>query len=353
MFSSLINKDDLFQSGFWAYFKSFYEKDSLAFIVSWREKKFPLVLLIRQTGNKMTFGYCPRAPQIHLHEEEQGPFLENLAAELKVFLPRNASFIRFDTVWESPYDCRKSYAQREWDGPPRDRLREIRMNYFTEEKNLRKSKMDMMPPYTVLLDLNWDEDELFMDMRPNTRNCIRKARKKGVTVQNASIKDLPRWYEIYADTALRKGFQCIDYDYFDSLFSSVFEFRFHADNETVIPRFHLLLATEAKDILSGMILGIHGNTAYYLYAGSSLHKRDHMPNYRLQWEAIRIARNAGCHTYDLFGVPSTADSDHQQHGLFRFKTGFGGKIVHNRGCWDYPLNDEEYFFISNIESASA
>jgi lipid II:glycine glycyltransferase (peptidoglycan interpeptide bridge formation enzyme) len=30
------------------------------------------------------------------------------------------------------------------------------------------------------------------------------------------------------------------------------------------------------------------------------------------------------------------------HGLYRFKTGFGGRIVHRPGCWDYPLRPLAY-----------
>jgi lipid II:glycine glycyltransferase (peptidoglycan interpeptide bridge formation enzyme) len=30
------------------------------------------------------------------------------------------------------------------------------------------------------------------------------------------------------------------------------------------------------------------------------------------------------------------------YGLYRFKTGFGGELYHRMGCWDYPLNKEQY-----------
>ncbi len=34
------------------------------------------------------------------------------------------------------------------------------------------------------------------------------------------------------------------------------------------------------------------------------------------------------------------------HGLFRFKTRFGGTIRHLRGCWDYPFDEERYFSLA-------
>ena len=112
------------------------------------------------------------------------------------------------------------------------------------------------------------------------------------------------------------------------------------------------MAKSGGDVISGMILGLFGKKGYYLFAGSSLHKRDHMPNYRLQWEAIRMAKESGCRSYDLFGIPPNDDPGHIQHGLYRFKTGFGGRIVHHRGCWDYPVNERAYVVIKNAEASA-
>jgi lipid II:glycine glycyltransferase (peptidoglycan interpeptide bridge formation enzyme) len=30
------------------------------------------------------------------------------------------------------------------------------------------------------------------------------------------------------------------------------------------------------------------------------------------------------------------------YGLYRFKTGFGGKMFHRQGCLDYPLDEAGY-----------
>ena len=67
-----------------------------------------------------------------------------------------------------------------------------------------------------------------------------------------------------------------------------------------------------------------------------------MPTYALQWCAMQTARRAGCSEYDLFGVAPNADPSHPMHGLYRFKTGFGGQMYHQMGCWDYPLDMDGY-----------
>ena len=62
-----------------------------------------------------------------------------------------------------------------------------------------------------------------------------------------------------------------------------------------------------------------------------------MAVYALQWEGKN-----GCTEYDLFGISPNSDPSHPFYGLYRFKTGFGGRIYHRMGCWDYPLKAEEY-----------
>ncbi len=78
-----------------------------------------------------------------------------------------------------------------------------------------------------------------------------------------------------------------------------------------------------------------------------------MAPYALQWTAMRNARRAGCRRYDLFGVPPAVEAGHPMHGLYRFKTGFGGTLVHRRGAWDYVYREREYQLYQAAESASS
>lgn len=61
-----------------------------------------------------------------------------------------------------------------------------------------------------------------------------------------------------------------------------------------------------------------------------------MPNYLLQWEAIRWARAQGCAVYDMWGAPDTFDESDRLWGVWRFKAGFNGEVVRFIGAWDYP-----------------
>ena len=47
-----------------------------------------------------------------------------------------------------------------------------------------------------------------------------------------------------------------------------------------------------------------------------------------------MVKENGCRYYDLFGIPPAPDAGHPMHGLYRFKTGFGGNILHRYGSYD-------------------
>ncbi|MEJ2563772.1 MAG: peptidoglycan bridge formation glycyltransferase FemA/FemB family protein, partial [Anaerolineales bacterium] len=88
-----------------------------------------------------------------------------------------------------------------------------------------------------------------------------------------------------------------------------------------------------------------GSRAWYLYGASTDAHRSRMPTYLLQWQAIRWARQRGCTQYDLWGVPDedqeTLEANFMRRsdglwGVYRFKRGFGGNLVHSIGAWDRP-----------------
>jgi lipid II:glycine glycyltransferase (peptidoglycan interpeptide bridge formation enzyme) len=157
-------------------------------------------------------------------------------------------------------------------------------------------------------------------------------------VEEGSAADLPAWYELYRETAQRDRITLHDFDYYRRQFDLAQE----GAGGSAGPVLKLLLARHEGDLLAGIIVAIHGLGATYLYGASSDAKRNLMPAYALQWEAIRLSRRLGCRTYDLFGIPPSPDPGHPMHGLYRFKTGFGGRLVHRPGCWDFPYRRAGY-----------
>jgi lipid II:glycine glycyltransferase (peptidoglycan interpeptide bridge formation enzyme) len=97
----------------------------------------------------------------------------------------------------------------------------------------------------------------------------------------------------------------------------------------------LLTAEYEGRPLAALMVFARGSRAWYVYGGSTEEERDRMPNYSLQWEAMRWARSRGCETYDLWGVPDEDEEVLEQGfanrsdglwGVYRFKRGFGAKL---------------------------
>ncbi len=100
------------------------------------------------------------------------------------------------------------------------------------------------------------------------------------------------------------------------------------------PEVKLLLAWHDGELLAGNLVAFWKTRAAYLYGASSGNKRNLMPTYALQWEAIRRAHAAGCRSYDLYGVPPRPEPGHPMFGLYQFKTGFSDRVLDRWGTWD-------------------
>lgn len=315
------------QSRFWAKVKNQMGWHPLAFQIIWQDWKDTLLLFIQSPSEEYSYAYVPWAPTFLVPEEHRGLFLEQLSQHLLRFLPEECIFIRYDLPWESPYQEKE---------PPSERLRELRMNFGTQQKNLRKAPTDVQPPDTQMLDISKDSDQLLREMRSKTRYNIRLAGKKGVTVTDARFDRLDEWYRMYTETARRNGIFLHSYKNFKKLLEV------EATEDLPNTDIHLLIAEKDHTPLAGMFLALHGKTATYLYGASHSEQRNLMPTYRLQWEAIRLAQHNECTYYDLFGIPPADQPGHPMYGLYRFKTGFGGYSFHRQGCWDYPLDLNVY-----------
>ncbi|MFO8128435.1 MAG: peptidoglycan bridge formation glycyltransferase FemA/FemB family protein [Bacteroidales bacterium] len=297
-----------------------------------------LLVVIRDLGPGSRMAYIPYGPLVEPREEERGKYLESLSVKLREHLPPDCLFIRYDLLWESPWAREKDYYTPDgrWIGPPDAEIRELRMNFDTDTWNLHKAPGDVLPANTVYLDLTRPEDELLRRMKPKTRYNVRLSFRRGIQVWEAEPADIRVWYELYARTAERNRIHLDGLMYFRSVLEMT------SGNRRSPARIRLLMAGHENEPLAGMFLAIAGGRATYLYGASSAHKRDRMPSYALQWEAIVRARRAGCTEYDMFGVSPSADPSHPMYGLYRFKTGFGGHIFHREGCWDYALDREAY-----------
>ncbi len=191
---------------------------------------------------------------------------------------------------------------------------------------------------TVVVDLTEDEDAILMRMKSKTRYNIRLAGRKGVTVRVGGEKDMDLLYQMYAHTAVRDDFLIRKKAYYQR----VWQLFFNAGLAEP------LIAEVAGQPVGAVVIFRFGDRAWYLHGMSLDEHREKMFNYRLQWEAMRRAKAAGCTVYDMWGAPDIFSKDDPMWGVYRFKDGFGGRVVRTLGAWDFPSRPLMYRLYTRI-----
>lgn len=201
--------------------------------------------------------------------------------------------------------------------------------------NFVQSDHSIQPLRTLVIDIVGEETQILGRMKQKTRYNINLALKKNVVVKPHS--DLGAFYNLMEITSQRDQFGIHSLAYYQRAFD-LFQAR---------EQCQLLLAEYEGIPQSALIVFKNGNRAWYFYGGSSNQHKDRMPNYLLQWEAIRWARSQGCTIYDLWGVPdfdlATLEANFAKYntglwGVYRFKRGFGGELKRSAGSWDRVYN---------------
>jgi lipid II:glycine glycyltransferase (peptidoglycan interpeptide bridge formation enzyme) len=197
------------------------------------------------------------------------------------------------------------------------------------------SQHSIQPRRTLLIDIAADESDILVRMKQKTRYNINLAIKKNVVIKPQT--NLGVFYDLMEVTGQRDQFGIHSQAYYQRAFD-LFNDRQNCQ---------LLLAEYEGTPLAALIVFKNGNRAWYFYGASSNVHRDKMPNYLLQWEAIRWAKRNGCSQYDLWGVPdeelATLEADFSKKstglwGVYRFKRGFGGELKKSKGPWDRVYN---------------
>lgn len=178
---------------------------------------------------------------------------------------------------------------------------------------------------TVWLDLTGSEEDWLARMKQKTRYNLRLAQKKGVTTRAGSLADLPLLYRMYAETSVRDGFVIRDETYYRRLWS-LFLQRGMAQP---------IIAEVGGEPAGAVVLFHFAGRAWYLFGMSREAHREKMPNYLLQWEAMRLAKSLGCNRYDLWGAPDEFTETDSLWGVYRFKEGLGGEVIRTLGAWDF------------------
>ena len=205
----------------------------------------------------------------------------------------------------------------------------------------------IQPRRTIVIDLTGPESAWLERMKQKTRYNIRLAERKDIIVRASN--NIVAFYAMMKVTGSRDGFGVHALSYYQKAFDL-----FHQKGKV-----ELLMAEYQGNPLAGLMVFAQGKRAWYFYGASSDEERSRMPTYLLQWQAMRWAKEHGCDSYDLWGVPDVDESQleaqfEQRHdglwGVYRFKRGFGGQIKRAAQTWERVYIPPLYAFYRFLAS---
>ncbi|QGU00699.1 tRNA-dependent lipid II--amino acid ligase [Candidatus Syntrophocurvum alkaliphilum] len=265
--------------------------------------------------------YSPRGPVVDIDNEELCKILFDGAK--RVADDHGAIFLKIDPDVESS----------------NGRFQQILMNRAFKKNETGLDFEGVQPNYVFRLDITPSEENLLKNMHSKTRYNIRLAKKRGVKIKEAESKeDLLVFYSILEETAKRDKFLIRGYEYFEIIWDQMIENNYAK----------IFFAEYEGTTISASLALILGNKVWYLYGASSNEYRNVMPNYLIQWEMIRWAKEQGCSIYDFRGVSGDLDESNPLYGLYRFKKGFNGDLVEFVGEWDRVYSPFFYFLWRNV-----
>jgi peptidoglycan pentaglycine glycine transferase (the first glycine) len=270
-------------------------------------------VLVFDTGSRV-FSYIPRGPVCGADDDRTRALLVDAAVQ--VSLAAGANLVRFEPQWA------RTEALDTW----------FRRRRFAE------ASQHIMPPRTILVDLAPSPETILSAFRSTTRNRIRVAEKRGVTVREGREADVGTFVRLLDDTNARHGLRPTNHA----------QYTLAAQHFGRADRVRLFLASADGADHAGIMVFVSGTWATYLWGASegSEEARHLNPNQLLHWTAMQWARARGCTTYDLFGVPDADEAELEaryatEHGgwwnLYRFKRGFGGRVHRHLGTYDFTV----------------
>lgn len=273
--------------------------------------------------------YTPRGPLLDWNDKHLA--LEILSSLIDFVQYEHAFFVKID-----PEAIKSNNPEQ----PQFEFMQGIFDNWKREfEKNgWRFSHEQVQFPNSVIINLSAGEENILAGMKQKTRYNLRLAEKKGIVINQRGVKDLSTLYNLYDQTSTRDDFLIRNEEYYREVWATMLQ------TDKAIA----LTADFENEAVAGLIQFIFGKKSWYFYGMSSALHREKMPNYLLQWEAMRKARQAGCVTYDLWGAPDLENPKDRLWGVYRFKEGFNGYYYQTIGAWDYVINPFIYYLYKMV-----
>lgn len=168
------------------------------------------------------------------------------------------------------------------------------------------------PQRTLLMSLEHPLPELRARFDQKWRNCLNRAEKNGLVVEEGTGDDLfERFIAIHAQMHARKGFVAG---------SDVGEFRAIQRELPERHKMRVFLASTNGELAAGAVCSRIGDHGVYLHGATSDAGMPTNASYLLQWRALAWLKDGGATSYNLHGINPAANP-----GTYRFKAGLSGR----------------------------
>ncbi|MEK7578438.1 MAG: peptidoglycan bridge formation glycyltransferase FemA/FemB family protein [Patescibacteria group bacterium] len=258
--------------------------------------------------------YIPHAPLLRQDYEGQTEFLKTFRDKLiEIAKEINAIFARFDFY---------------------PALTANLSEYFHKVPPYAYNSVYFQSKYEWALDIGRTESELLNSMHPKNRYNIRLAENKGVAVEiieNNFEKYFEDFYSLMERTAKRNNFKLHPKVYYKNILENC------EKNKNAF----LSLAKYDGKILAINLVLLFGETAFFVFGGSSGEYKNLMFSHLAQWESIKEAKRRGFGIYNFGGIDGNCGK--KLEGVSMFKRRFGGKLIEYSDSYDLIIRPIWYW----------
>ena len=324
--------------------------------------------------------YSPRGFLLDFNNQE---LVEYFTKELKKYIKNKKGYIfRMD-----PYVI---YKERDIDGNiVEDGLDNTKVVEQLINLGFKKVKAENMEQVGWMFSLGLEgktEEQILKEMKPNTRNTIRKAEKIGITIKELSYDELDRFQNIMIETGERKGFSVRDVSYYQEMYKLLHDkgqVKYYVTELNLVEYISRLkkeieekqekLANlgdakyndgqkknleneiaslekrieEAKSIkeetnkdiitLSGSMFILIQPEIIYLSSGNYEEYLRFNSQYLLQWLMIKHGIKNNFKKHNFYGIPRDINTHPKDYGIYEFKKGFNGYVEELIGEFELPI----------------
>lgn len=199
--------------------------------------------------------------------------------------------------------------------------------------NFFNSIKDYFPKASLVINLEKSEEEILKQMKQKGRYNIRLAQKKWVKIEEE--KDSEKASEIFEklvkETTQRDWFWWHKKEVYKKMIDSLWD------------KIKVLIAYfEWKEIAAWIFTLYEDQAVYYYWASSNKH-RNLMAPYLIQWNAMQIAKEMWCKTYDFFWIAKDEKNKKDSwYWVTQFKLKFWGRKKEYPKAFDIPMSLWKY-----------